>query len=364
LENLLKKLVLVDEELDDVVIPRDDFMNLREEARWMAVVRVHTDRHFSNQPFFQKMDVAWGFAKKWSIRPVEDNLFILQVSCLGDWNRVMNDGPWIFRQLGVLIEPYDGIVDPSSVVLDHINVWIQVRGVPPLFRKEEIVRDMAARIGEVKGVDLYALGASGTSFVRVRVRIDVNKRLLRFVRLHPEGNERISFQVMYEKLPRFCDICGYMGHGDQECGDGVHEEGDKQYGSWMVAPVEDWHPQTSGVQGRTHVNEGSLRGRGGGRGGRREGENRKRPSEEKSERVQEGAGAGINPRNETPMSITDGKVQPQDAEEMEMADDDAGVKSGTLGPISPVKPPVSKKPKNVVTSGAKAGSSGECRQEQ
>jgi hypothetical protein len=80
--------------------------------------------------------------------------------------------------------------------------------------------------------------------------------------------------------------------------------------------------------------------------------------------VQEGAGAGINPRNETPLSITDGKVQPQDAEEMEMADGDACVKSGTLGPISPVKPPVSKKPKKVVTSGAKTGSSGECRQEQ
>ncbi|KAM0917872.1 hypothetical protein ACQ4PT_009283 [Festuca glaucescens] len=171
LDELLKKLVLRDEELDDVVIPQEDFMNLREEARWMAVVRVHTDRHFSNRPFFQKMDVAWGFAKQWSIRPIEDNMFILQVSCLGDWNRVMHDGPWIFRQVGVLIEPYDGIADPSSVVLDHINVWIQVRGVPPLFRKDEIVRDMAARIGEVKGVDLYALGASGTSFVQVAVTL-------------------------------------------------------------------------------------------------------------------------------------------------------------------------------------------------
>jgi hypothetical protein len=124
LQEMLKKLVLKDEELDDVVLPKEDVVNLKEGARWMAVVRVHTTRHFGNQPFFQKMDVAWGFAKSWTIRLVEDNLFILQVSCLGDWNRVMNDGPWIFRQMGVMVEPYDGVADPASVVLNRLHAWV------------------------------------------------------------------------------------------------------------------------------------------------------------------------------------------------------------------------------------------------
>jgi hypothetical protein len=98
---------------------------------------------------------------------------------------------------------------------------------------------MAARIGEVKSIDLYALGASGTSFVRVRVRLDVNKPLTRFVGLHPEGSERLHFQVMYEKIPKFCEVCGLFGHGELECGDGVHEDVARQYGDWMLAPMED-----------------------------------------------------------------------------------------------------------------------------
>jgi hypothetical protein len=57
LQDLLKKLVLKDEELDDVVLPREDFNSLREEARWMAVVKDHTTKCFGNQPFFQRMDV-------------------------------------------------------------------------------------------------------------------------------------------------------------------------------------------------------------------------------------------------------------------------------------------------------------------
>ncbi|KAK1625900.1 hypothetical protein QYE76_000215 [Lolium multiflorum] len=49
---------------------------------------------------------------------------------------------------------------PKTVILDRMHAWMQIRGVPPLFRKEGIVKDMAARIGEVQSVDLYAMGAS------------------------------------------------------------------------------------------------------------------------------------------------------------------------------------------------------------
>jgi hypothetical protein len=139
LQDLMKNPVLKDDELDDVILPKEEFVNMQEGARWMAVVKVHTIKHFENQPFFQRMDVAWGFAKEWSIRPVEDNLFVSQVSCLGDWNKAMEDGPWIFRQQGVMLEPYDGIADPTSITLNHIYTWVQVRGVPLLFRKDALV---------------------------------------------------------------------------------------------------------------------------------------------------------------------------------------------------------------------------------
>jgi hypothetical protein len=52
LQTLLKKLVLKDDELGDVVLPREKCVNLKEGARWMAVVRVHTNKSFGNQPFF------------------------------------------------------------------------------------------------------------------------------------------------------------------------------------------------------------------------------------------------------------------------------------------------------------------------
>jgi hypothetical protein len=41
---LIKILVLKDEELDNVVLPKEDVGNLRKGVRWMAVVKVHAER--------------------------------------------------------------------------------------------------------------------------------------------------------------------------------------------------------------------------------------------------------------------------------------------------------------------------------
>lgn len=41
---------------------------------------------------------------------------------------------------------------------------------------------------------------------------------------------RVRYQVMYEKIPRFCEACSVMGHKSTECGDGVWEEKDLNWG--------------------------------------------------------------------------------------------------------------------------------------
>jgi hypothetical protein len=307
------------------------------------------------------MDIAWGLAKKWTIRLVEDNLFILQVSCLGDWNCVMNEGPWIFRQQGVMLEKYDGIEDPKSVALNRIHAWVQVRGIPPLFHKDELVRDMAARIGEVLSVDLYALGASGTSFMRVRVKLNVQKPLTRVVGLHPEGNEKMMFLVLYEKLLHFCEVCGLLSHGDLECGDGVHDQEAKQYGTWMVAPAEDWHPQTAGIQTWAPPRDQNSGSGGGGRGRGRGVDSRKHPPGESPPYTGRGKTGGG--KGEATLLITDGPMAMEDQVGARKNLGQALEVEAKNIPGSPVKSDP-KRPRRSDTNPDEAGSGVEHRQEQ
>jgi hypothetical protein len=51
---------------------------------------------------------AWNPAKDVTRRKIEDNLFTVQFACLGDWNKAMNQGPWVFRNQAVMTEKYDG----------------------------------------------------------------------------------------------------------------------------------------------------------------------------------------------------------------------------------------------------------------
>ena len=102
---------------------------------------------------------------------------------------------------------------------------------------------LARRIGRVKEFQLAPRLFYEGDYVRVRARVLVNKPLTRVTPLNVEGKGRRRLLVKYEKIPYFCKVCGFMGHNHEECGDGVWEEKDKQWGSWMLAQRKDTAPE-------------------------------------------------------------------------------------------------------------------------
>ncbi|KQJ91867.1 hypothetical protein BRADI_4g40222v3 [Brachypodium distachyon] len=97
----------------------------------------------------------------------------------------MDEGPWNFRDYGVVLAEYDGFSRTSEVNLNKLQMWIRIHKIPPMFRKEELIRVM----GEV--------------FARVRDVFD--------------GKSDIILRVTYEKVPKFCEICGLLGYVLKEC---------------------------------------------------------------------------------------------------------------------------------------------------
>jgi hypothetical protein len=180
------------------------------------------------------MKSIWNLANDPICREAGEYLFIFQMQCLRDWKKVVHQGPWTFRGWGILIEDYDGLSDPADFVFDGMHVWAQIHGIPELYRKFEVVDDLARRVGQVKEVQMSPKLFFEGNYVRLRVRININKALARFVSLTlPEGKKRLP--IKYEKIPFFCKRCGLIGHDHEECGDGVWEEKQLQYGTWMLA---------------------------------------------------------------------------------------------------------------------------------
>jgi hypothetical protein len=60
--------------------------------------------------------------------------------------------------------------------------------------------------------------------LRIRVKLDLDKPLTRVVYVLVGNGNREAFRVKYEKLPKFCAVCGLLGHIESECADGMHDK--------------------------------------------------------------------------------------------------------------------------------------------
>lgn len=95
------------------------------QTKWLAIARVHTNKGFKPLSHYAGMRSAWNPNKNKEVRwrLIEDNLFIVQFRCLGDWNTVMLNRPWLFHNQTVVLTEYDGFTNPRSVELNMIVVW-------------------------------------------------------------------------------------------------------------------------------------------------------------------------------------------------------------------------------------------------
>jgi hypothetical protein len=235
LARALQNIELREGELDDVFIDEQELETMKKKARWLAVARVHTHKSFSSEALFETLRYVWSLAVNPEMREVDDNLFTFKFFCLGDWNKVMHQGPWLFHKLMVVIAEYDGICAPAEVPLNHVAVWAQIHSIPELYRNQSVVDQLARRIGHVKSMEMTHKRWYEGDYVRIRASIDVNKPLIRFAPLNMREAGRKMLLVKYEKIGFFCEVCGVLGHDMEECGDGVHNKEDIQYGNWMLA---------------------------------------------------------------------------------------------------------------------------------
>jgi hypothetical protein len=301
LEELLRSLNLKGEDIDGLFVAKDEVESLKEEAKWMAVMKLMTTKPFSAVSLKKTMRFAWAPAQEVVIRDVEENRFLVQASCLGDWKRITEQGPWLFRDHGLLIEKYDGSCSVKSVELNRIHAWARIHDIPELYRRKKLIWGLAGSIGEVLRVEMNGSGPEGGDFVRARVWLDVQKCLTWFVSFKPEDAAPVIMRVKYEKIPRFCGVCGLLGHKQEECGTGEHADGACGFGKWLLADTPWNKSQLFGQASRTPGRDGqgpraATGGRGGGgragrtgrgRGGRAGGlelvvENRKRTSTDAS----------------------------------------------------------------------------------
>ena len=72
-EKMMMELGLREEDLDDVVFDEQEAPS--ESPRWVALIKVNTNKTYSQTWFFRNMRSSWDVAQEAKFKPLEENLY-------------------------------------------------------------------------------------------------------------------------------------------------------------------------------------------------------------------------------------------------------------------------------------------------
>ncbi|TXG57629.1 hypothetical protein EZV62_015458 [Acer yangbiense] len=172
------------------------------------VGKVLTGKRVNRETFKRVIEQLWSQIRSVEIEAIGDNIFMFIFPSLEVQSMIWSRGPWHF--------------DHNLIVLEK--------------PKEQI-----GTVVEIPADSRECMGR----FIRVKVRINISKPLMRCVRLNMDDSEEIITAILlYEKLPEFCHACGIISHGLRDCLDDnartkALEGATTKYSSWLrVASLE------------------------------------------------------------------------------------------------------------------------------
>ncbi|XP_031090963.1 uncharacterized protein LOC115995955 [Ipomoea triloba] len=207
-------------------------------SHWEVVGRFLTDRLIKFEHMQQVLASVWQPIMGMRVLSLEDNLFLFQFPHYKDVQRVFDDGPWSYENNLLVCKQVAIGFRPEDVVLDSVDFWIQIDGLPSVYATSDFIQQIRNYVGSFLSVDPNNFGSGRRSYYRIRVRINVLTPLKRRMKLNRRDGTSQWVTFKYERLSIFCFCCGLLGHSDKFCRM-VYEKGispdNFPYGAWLRA---------------------------------------------------------------------------------------------------------------------------------
>lgn len=130
---------------------------------------------------------------------------------------MLRKGPWNFDRSLLLIREFDGNLQMKDICIIEVSFWIRVYDLPLMARNEYVYKLVGDTLGQLEEADLDHGEVEWGEFMRLRVGIDIKKRILRRKHLNIALMEPVWVCFLYERLPDLCFYYGVLGHSHREC---------------------------------------------------------------------------------------------------------------------------------------------------
>ncbi|CAE6123705.1 unnamed protein product [Arabidopsis arenosa] len=163
---------------------------------------------------------------------------------------VLDNGPWTYKDWLVVVDRWSRRQYPDFLRI--IRFWVRILNLPDDSRNERMIDEIGGVLGHVEEVHIQQPSADKPGEVWVRIPFDISGKLLfaRYFQLDDSGNPTL-IRYIYDKLRRFCSICGSLTHQASGCNSQIPEAEPLQ----LPAPIQGPHPEGSPAIGNQQVDE-------------------------------------------------------------------------------------------------------------
>jgi hypothetical protein len=151
-----------------------------------AVGKVLAERLVNAEGLAQALGRIWCPIKGVSCKDLGENHFLFTFNEAAGKRRALEDGPWMFGKDLVIMIEFDETKTIDEMEFTFIPIWVRVFKLPIGMMHKVVGEAIGGEVGEFLEMDREEDGTAVGKYLRIKVRIDIRKPLMRGVTVEVE----------------------------------------------------------------------------------------------------------------------------------------------------------------------------------
>jgi hypothetical protein len=156
-----------------------------------ALGKVMAEKLVNAEGLAQALGKIWCPIKGINCKDLGDNRFLFTFLQPAGKCRALEDGPWIFGKDLVVMVELDEMKTLEEVEFAYLSIWIRAMKMPFGMMNKATGKAIGSEVGEFMVMELEDDETVVRQFLRIKVRLDICKPLMRGVTLHGGDDERL-----------------------------------------------------------------------------------------------------------------------------------------------------------------------------
>ena len=145
----------------------------------ILLAKLFTTKNISLNMVKEVIQKAWKPAYPMEVKRLSHNIFMFSFSHEVDLHKVYHKQPWSISGGHLVLKKWSSDLTWQEVDFSTSTIWIQIHGLPNLWRTEDNLKRIGSKIGSVVDVDLIGdFGGVWKKFIMATVEADLTSSLM------------------------------------------------------------------------------------------------------------------------------------------------------------------------------------------